>query len=386
MSKLHRNQLLDLVGKYLDHTASAEEVELLEAYWKLFDDAPKPLNGINPEQLSDIEDYLKSNIDMGIEAIEKPAVPLFNYRWRKIAIAAAVATVIFGAGLFFYKNQQKTEPAIVAYANDITPGKKGATLTLANGKKIKLSDASNGELAKEAGLTISKSADGQVVYSAASNDGSSKNKINTLTTAKGETYILSLPDKSKVWMNAASSLIYATALNERGERRVKLTGEAYFEISRDKAHPFIVETDKQEIEVLGTHFNVNAYPDEQVVATALAEGSVSITSGKGRHLLKPGQMALNNGIAVKISTADIENITDWKEGDFNLERINFRMAMRKIARWYDVEVIYDDSVPLDLETGGWISRDKNLSGILKFIEKSGLVHFKVEGRKVYVSR
>jgi transmembrane sensor len=306
--------------------------------------------------------------------------------WPRIAIAAAVATIIFGAGLFYYKQSIKQKQSDqTAYKNDISPGKSGATLTLANGKKIRLDEVVNGKLAEEAGVVITKSANGQLVYEIKDRSGAF-NKINTLSTAKGETYRVRLPDGSVVWLNAASSLTYSPNLTSKGKRRVKLEGEGYFEVAKDKNHPFVVESKGQEVEVLGTHFNVNAYVDEPTVATTLLEGSVKVTAANGNQIIKPGEQAINNGATIKVTEANIENITDWKEGDFFLDRVNFKLAMRKIARWYNVEVVYADDVPDALEAGGWISRKNNLSAVLKSIEKSGIAHFKIEGRTLYVSK
>ena len=305
--------------------------------------------------------------------------------WPRIAAAAAILIAVSSGLIFYLYNGKQNTINTAAYTSDISPGKQGATLTLANGKKIKLSDVNTGELAKEAGVTITKSADGQIIYEI-KNSGLEGNRTNTLSTIEGETYTLTLPDKSKVWLNAASSLTYSASLMERGVRRVKLEGEAYFEISKDKAHPFIVQTAKQEVEVLGTHFNVNSYADEPATATTLLEGSVKVTAGELNQILKPGQQALNTGSAIKVAEVNTENITAWKNGGFALSGDNFKTAMNKIARWYGVEVIYDSSLPDELEAGGWISRNNTLSAVLRLIESSGQVHFKIEGRKVYVSK
>lgn len=306
--------------------------------------------------------------------------------WMRIA-AAAISVMVLGAGLFFYKQNVKQEqPTQIAYKNDIAPGKSGATLTLADGKKIRLDEAINGELAQEAGVVITKSADGQLVYEIT--DRLDKfNKVNTLSTNKGETYKVRLPDGSVVWLNTASSLTYAANLNSSGKRRVKLEGEAYFEIAKDKTHPFVVESKGQEVEVLGTHFNVNTYDHESGIATTLLEGSVKVTSGiNASRIIKPGEQALSDRGSIKVSKANIESTMAWKDGGFALTGDGFKTAMNKIARWYDVEVIYDSSVPDELEAGGWISRNNKLSAVLKLIESGGQVHFKIEGRKVYVSK
>ncbi|RZL98092.1 MAG: FecR family protein, partial [Pedobacter sp.] len=312
--------------------------------------------------------------------------PRVRRLWPRIGIAAAVATIIVSAGIWFYQGSQKDASVQVAVMDDVAPGHQSATLTLASGKKIVLSDAANGELAKEAGVIISKTASGQLIYEI-KDENAESDKINILTTDNGETYQVRLPDGSSVWLNAASTLKYPASFAKLKDRRVELSGEGYFEVAKDKTHPFIVKTAEQEVEVLGTHFNVNAYADEKAIATTLLEGSVKVSSGeKNNKILKPGEQALNKGNTILVKEVDTENITDWKDGDFNLDQVDFRIAMRKIARWYDVEVIYDDNLSNDIQISGWISRSKKLSSVLKFIESSGLVHFKVEGRKVYVSK
>ena len=316
--------------------------------------------------------------------------------WPRFAIAAAVAIIVSGAGLFYFNMNRENKIDQIAYKNDVNPGIQGATLTLASGKKIRLSDTVNGELAKEAGVVITKSDNGKLVYEIMGSERDI-NKMNTLSTANGETYQVRLPDGSLVYLNAASSLTYSANLNEQERRIVRLSGEAFFEIAKltrqstkgsiSKRVPFIVETHNQKVEVLGTHFNVMAYGEEPAVATTLLEGSVKITSQHRNDIvLKPGQQALNSEHDITVSPANFENITDWKEGDFFLNHVNFKTAMRKIERWYNVEMIYDQSVPDDIESGGWISRKRKLSAVLRLIESTGQVRFRVEGRKVYVSR
>jgi len=365
------NEFLNIVEDDLNRDRVQE---LMEEYWKKV---------VSDEVVFFSEDQ-RDRMFTAVFKASQPVEVKNNYKlWlRFTSIAAAVALIVMGIYFFNYNNKTK-ESQSTAYANDVDPGKVGATLTLANGKKISLKDASSGELANEEGISIRKTANGQVVYEIKKKSGAS-DKINTLTTDKGETYTLILPDQSKVWLNAASSLTYSASLNEHGLRKVKLQGEAYFEIFKDKAHPFIVETDEQQIEVLGTHFNVNSYKDEPGIATTLIEGSVKISSGGIQRIIKPGDQALNKSGSITVRQVNLESVMDWKNGDFYLDKVNFKVAMRKIARWYNVEVIYDASITDDMETGGWVSRKSNLSSILKLIESSGLVRFKVEGNKVYV--
>lgn len=307
--------------------------------------------------------------------------------WPKIAIAAAIATLMVSMAIWFFNGKQ-TDPnntENIAYKNDVNPGKQGATLTLAGGKKIRLSDAANGTLAQQSGVTITKTASGQLIYEIKGNDTQSDQE-NTLTTDNGETYQVRLPDGSSVWLNAASTLTYPASFAKQNNRSVELSGEGYFEIAKDKLHPFIVKTGNQQVEVLGTHFNINAYKDEPIVATTLLEGSVKVSTATLSKTIKPGEQAINTGQTINTTQVNLESITDWKDGDFVLSDLSFKAAMRKIARWYDVEVIYDSSVPDELETGGWISRNTKLSEVLTLIEKSGLAQFKIEGKKLYVSR
>ena len=381
---MQKEEFISIADRVSEGLATDHEKQLFLFHLGTFARQNPVWENLAPEFKQQIEDEIKSDIRIkvfGEDQRKSRTVKL----WPRIAvIAAAVALVVFGVHFFNYRNDEHAGSNVLT-AKDITPGTFGATLTLANGKKIKLSDAAQGEIAKEAGISVTKTADGQLVYEIKETSGSA-DKVNTLSTAKGETYVLTLPDKSKVWLNAASSLTYPATLNKRGERRVKLEGEAYFEIFKDKIHPFIVQTGKQEVEVLGTHFNVNSYKDEPGIATTLLEGSVKVKAGGSIRIIKPGEQAINRSGLMEVQKVDVEDLVDWKNGDFYLNHLDFKMAMRKIARWYDMEIIYDETVPDNMESGGWISRGKPLSAVLKSIEASGLVKFKVEGRKIYVRK
>ncbi len=313
--------------------------------------------------------------------------------WKRSAVAAAIAAVIFGGGLrYYYRQSAKTEQRI-AYANDVAPGKQGATLTLANGQRILINDALAGNIASQPGVKIFKTVDGQIVYEVMDQQSGSS-KYNTLTTSLGEQTQVHLPDGSLVFLNAASSLKYPVSFAKSPVRRVSLTGEGYFEISKSFStiggqrtrQSFVVESRGQQVEVLGTHFNINSYTDEAAVATTLIEGSVKVSQGGKDVVLKPGQQAVNSGNAFVVSPVDTESITDWKDGDFYFEHVEFRSVMRKIGRWYNVEVIYDSTVPDNITSNGLISRNNKLSEVLKSIEKAGEVHFRIRGNKVYVTK
>lgn len=386
------NRLDLLLNLYFDQRISAEEKEELWDYVN---------NPVFAERIRARIPDATANVEGGVELSTDSGKRILNFifrhgtseqnqvkrihLWPRIAIAAAVATMVFSAGLFYFANQGIRTDQTTIYTNDVDPGKQGATLTLANGKKILIDDALAGNIASQAGVKISKTKEGQIVYEIADRQ-SGKLEYNTLSTTRGEQTRLRLPDGSLVFLNAASSLHYPTSFVKAARRKVKLTGEGYFEITKDKMHPFVVVTGNQEVEVLGTHFNINAYTEERVVATTLLEGSVKVTANAQQQIIKPGEQAVNSGNAIQVEPVDVESVVDWKDGDFYLNNVDFRVAIRKIARWYDLDVVYDASVPVGIESTGYISRTNKLSAVLKLIEKSGQVHFKVEGRKLYISR
>jgi len=303
--------------------------------------------------------------------------------WYQVAATAAVGLIV--AGLFYFNQQQpagKPVGAEVVYTNDIAPGKLGATLTLANGKKIDLSVAANGLIADQEGVSISKTSDGKLVYTI-KDSNSSIQEFNTLSTVNGQQYEVILPDGSKIWLNAASTLTYPANFAKLNKRKVELNGEAYFEVAKDKSRPFIVRTDRQEVEVLGTHFNVNSYRNEDAIKTTLLEGSVRVSDSKSQKVLLPGQQSLLTDDALRISKVDVDEAVAWKNGDFIFKNEEFNTILRQIARWYNVEIVNSKHRP-DLRLSGTISKSKHLSTVLKALEVTGEIKFKIEGKRVTV--
>lgn len=384
----------ELIAAYLREDISASQLEELNAWLAESEVNRAFITRINKEK--ELSEQLKAFNDVNEDALwdktmsrlkQKPMVKrvLFNrFPVYKIA-AAAIILLTLSFSLYFFKEKRRNS---ISYTNDIAPGKIGATLTLSNGKKIRLATTLNGEIAKESGISIAKNSAGELVYQIQENSTANKG-INTLSTAKGETYIIILPDQSKVWMNAASTLTYATSLNDHGVRHVKLDGEAYFEITKDKAHPFIVESNGQQVEVLGTHFNVNSYKDEESLKTTLLEGSVRVSSLRGTKQtqdLKPGQQS-SLSVTGNVEVADVETelFTAWKDNKFIFDNSDIKSVMRIVQRWYNVDVVYVGQLPDD-DFGGKVSRFDNVSSILRILESTGGVHFKIEGRKIYVSK
>lgn len=368
-------ELFDLIGqeKIDEEILSSLDLELAET---------DPLSPYDQKRWNLIFEKIKDDT----AAIEADVIPekKSSSIFLRACVAAAIVVMILGAGLFYFSKMDKDQIAQSAYANDVPPGKRGATLTLANGNKIRLSDVANGELARQANVEISKTADGQVVYKMIGLN-SAPNVINTLSTERGETYILTLPDKTQVWLNAASSLTYSATLNEHGVRSVKLEGEAYFQVAKDKSHPFTVESKGQLVEVLGTHFNINSYEEEKSVKTTLLEGSVKVRAGLKQQILKAGEQSIlaNNKLISRV--ANIEETIAWKNGDFIFERENIESIMRKLQRWYNIEVDFQGEIPKQIFYAR-ISRSQNISAVLNALEEAEGVHFKVEGRRVTVTK
>jgi len=367
-----------LIERYNNGTLSKEERAMLESWYISEVRSNKNYQGLE-ENLAKLD----QNFMHIIGAEEKKGIKL----WPRVAVAASFFAVL-GLSLYFYnsKSPDKLEQANVELA-DIDPAGNKAYLTLGNGKRIALTGASNGTIAEQANVKITKTADGQLVYVIAENNSgaSSKLEYNTIETPNGGRYEIALPDGTHVWMNAASSLKYPASFASLKERRVELQGEAYFQVAKDKQHPFIVKTAQQEVKVLGTHFNINSYADEPEVRTTLLEGSVNVSNLKSKNskILKPGQQATVNGNDLKVSGADVDQALSWKNGDFVFVGEDLKAVMRQVARWYDVEIEYQGNINSS-GVVSTISRTKKLSQVLKALQINQGIHFKVEGRRVLV--
>lgn len=298
------------------------------------------------------------------------------YSWLS---AAAAAILISGLVIYFSSDKSLEQQAETA---NLQPGKNKAELTLANGSHISLDDAADGNLTKEAGVQITKTKDGQLLYTV-TDAGAPANARNTIKTPYGGQYMVILPDQSKVWLNAGSSLNYPVSFANAKTRNVNLTGEAYFEIAKDKMHPFVVKTAKQEVKVLGTFFNINSYADEPATLTTLLEGSVSVSSTTAHHILKPGEQSMLTSQGIEVAAANTEEVMAWKNGYFRFNDEKLESVMRKIARWYDVEIEFEGEISEE-EYNGKISRYKNIAQVLEMLSETNTVHFKINGRRILV--
>ncbi len=388
---MDKQQIIVLHEKYL--VGRLTEMELLEWQSILRDAQHEPLlkelmRGTWEElHFRTLTDVSANTATQMFNAIVAPAKVVKMYSplalWKRIALTAAIVLIAFVTSLYFYNRQEKqVQPA---YAADHAPGVNGATLTLAGGKQIDLNKANDGALAAEAGVTITKTADGQLVYSV-NNSSAQAGSMNTLSTTLGQTYMVILPDQTKVWLNAASQLRYPASFNGLAKREVDLTGEAYFEVSKTNI-PFIVKTATQEIEVLGTHFNVNSYSTEEPVRTTLLEGSVKVTAkaaSKETVTLKPGQEASLLASRLRVKDVEATYAVAWKNGYFMFNSESLEEIMERLSRWYQVKVIFEDEQLKRQTFFGTVSRFENISKVLRMLEKTKEVAFEIEENQVKV--
>ncbi|MDB5109458.1 MAG: FecR family protein [Mucilaginibacter sp.] len=376
-----------LFEKYMAGNATPEELSILMAHKDDF-------------ELADISAYERTNND---EVVEKRILDKLNEstghaRIRKISgvrwFAAASVLILFSVGIVLWQGYHNKQSLQLLQAkkstNDVGPGTDKAILTLTNGKKIILNDADNGTLIKQGNITIKKQKNGIVQYMVSASAGQGAHKdgettgLNTITTPRGGEYHIVLPDGSKVWLNAASSIKFPTVFAAH-ERKIELTGEAYFEVAKNKEKPFKVKFNDQEVEVLGTHFDIKAYSDDPDTKTTLLEGSVKISRNNIKQILAPGQQAVSDASSkgFNIQKANIQEVMAWKNGYFMFNSLSIQSIMKQASRWYDVDVVYQGNMT-DKEYGGRISKYKNISELLKNLELTGTIHFKIEGRRVTV--
>jgi ferric-dicitrate binding protein FerR (iron transport regulator) len=461
---MKETEALALLKKFKAGNCTKKELAALESWYLQWN---TEANSLSEESLMQLKEEMWAALPEEVK--EKNGESKTVKLWPRIAAAAAIFLVV-GAGLFFYTSYYASHNPessrhlddrrdLLNYANDISPGKNTATITLANGSTIVLSDAKTGVVVGAESLTYN---DNSLVQGASGTHfsgplkGDQKNTaplstpssgvegvhspgakdMLTASTPRGGTYQITLPDGTKVWLNAASSLKFPSTFKELKNRKVELTGEGYFEVAKDKAHPFIVATSKQEVEVLGTHFNINSYADEPNTKTTLLEGSVRVfpssllpapssrgkrsdenralrelsaakslghatsrdlsyrrddgasrNNGTGRNdvTLKPGQQSINIGKQITVNEVNAELAVAWKNGNFSFVNQPIEAVMKSIARWYNVEVVYEGQIP-DISINAAISRNRSISQVLKMMEKTKEVKFRLEERKVYVSR
>ncbi|WP_222538136.1 FecR family protein [Pedobacter polysacchareus] len=376
---MEKHEYVLLFEKHLAGKTSPEEEQLLKDHQDDFDLREFPWEESAMGSKTEIKQALYRKLQKDIH----PTVtkPLYYKRWT---VAAAIL-IICSLGLYYTKVQQKAAVG-APLASRITAGGHKAVLTLSDGSEVTLNDTGTLDPIKDGLATISNNNEGILVYHpvARASAGQAENPMNTISIPRGGQYQVVLPDGTKVWLNAASSLSFPTDFSGL-ERRVQLKGEAYFEVAKNTKMPFKVEVKGMSVKVLGTHFNVMAYDDEQQINTTLLEGSVEVASSKKVQILKPGEQATlkKSDGTMNVNAVNTAEFLAWKNGSFMFTDENIETIMRKIARWYDVEVIYKGNLS-DKVFAGSISKEEDISEVLKMLELTGTIHFKVEGRRVIV--
>jgi transmembrane sensor len=404
------NEIRELAARWMDGTITPAEKARFDAWYNALDFSTLELPdhwAAGPEEISaHILQKLQTSL---CETKGEPVSPMaqghelahvHDFRRSRRWVAAASVLLLIGAGsyFFYFRNKDAGAPGQTAgqmLARDVAPGRYGAVLTLAGGARIVLDSAGNGHIATQGGSQVLMQ-NGAVVYEknsaapataaheATAIDPAAAIVYNTMTTPRGRQFRVVLPDGSGVWLNAASTLRYPTAF--AGDRRtVELSGEAYFEIAKDERKPFVVSARGMHVQVLGTAFNLMAYPDETVVNTTLVTGAVRVVTDKGSLVLNPDQQASLQDSAggFTVSKPNLKEVLAWKEGRFRFDGAKITTIMRQIARWYDVDIEYSGEIPSN-EFNGSISRAEYARKILDALERTGNVHFNLEGRKIIV--
>jgi len=405
---MEKNISVEVIERYLSGNCTPDEIREVYQWFRSFDNTPESLVGLRDDEKEIVKEKLFAQITSeinynsnivklditsvnrqqskeGIDDTQKDSKRKTYRLWPKIIAAASVILIISFSLYFILPARYQIIPEVAKVKlHDIPPGGNNAVLTLANGSKIILNNAKKGLITQQGNVKVSKTTDGQLVYKANSDDAALGNaKFNTINTPKGGQYQVILPDGTKVWLNALSYLKFPANFSGR-TRQVEISGEAYFEVARNPAKPFIVKSSRAEITVLGTHFNVNDYPDEAFSKTTLLEGSVKIKGKQAVGTLKPGDQALLNESDEMNIAADvnIKEAVAWKNGIFEFTRADITSIMRQAARWYDINIIYTGQ-PNHVLYRGRISRNVNLSEMLTMIKYMG-VNYTLDGKNLII--
>lgn len=397
---MNRKQFIHILKKYQNGTATRQEKRFIEAYYDLFE--------AKKEELTDdsiLEDDMLNDMWLRLkDKKEKGKVKIKRWQSRSMRMAAAIlALVMFGGALWYvaayYSRYNKTDLSKTTASNlidSIVPGGNKAVLTLANGKEVVLDSVQVGSSMQQGNANIRKLSNGRLIYKAAPRQTVAGNvphpiQYNTLRTPRGGQYQVVLPDGSKVWLNAESAIRFPTVFSG-SKRTVAISGEAYFEVAKQADKPFIVKADGMNIEVLGTQFNVAAYGESKAIKATLSEGAVRVgRQGDDEKMqyvqLKPGEQASLDRMEgdLQVKPVNLEAALAWKNGLFYFEDTNIKTIMSEISRWYNVNVIYDATSLEDKNFSGVVSRYGKVGALLKRLELTGTVHFRIEGRTIVVT-
>lgn len=364
--------LKELIHRYNNGQCSSDEMALIESWYMKLDLGSPDLTEAQIAEIAELQ-CLKPKIST-------TRIPLFKW------VSAAAALLLISLLMWTYWQRPAAPPVTQSMAKeDARPGSNRAILSLANGRKIELDENTTSDLIVQQDIHVQNNSGGSIVYTTKNGVLPSANKTekNTMSTPRGGQYRLTLSDGTRVWLNAASSITYPVYFGH-SKREVTVTGEVYFEVNHNGS-PFIVSSRNQQIEVLGTKFNINDYNDEPYTKTTLLEGSVAVKIGNKKQLLRPGQQAIVTEQSIETTAVDLESEIAWKEGDFVFNRRPVKELMKDIARWYDVQLDYTGYNERGDTFTGAISRSRNLSAAIKMLEKTNSIKFHIADKRLYVT-
>lgn len=375
-----RNRLQKLARKYLKGNLTASEQQEFDE-WFLSDDTNETILETDLTPLEH-KQLMLARIHSQAGIIQKEAKR--RRLWPSMAAAASIILILSSGAFLLFRDKPATKQT-VQMVHDVAPGGNKAILTLANGEKVQLNGTQNGFVANQGGVTIAKQADGELSYTGDPAATASVELFNTVQTPRGGKYKLVLADGTIAILDAASSIRYPVAF-KGNERSVQVTGQVYFEVVHDERKPFKVSVKGQVVEDLGTIFNINAYDDEPVIKTTLVEGSIGLRTSSRYVILKPGQQAVNSAGSpvTKVVDVDVEEALAWKNDNFLFNNEPLESVMRKISRWYDVDIQYQKGFNLKESYLGSLTRYSNVSQVLKVLEITGEVRFEIAGKTIRV--
>jgi transmembrane sensor len=372
----------ELLQKYQSGNCSDSENELIESWYKQLVDTGEWQWSKDEKEM--MEKMIEARINKQINGTLPQKVFYLKPRFQWWA-AASVIFLLAGFSYFTLSNKKTIQGQVAKVShNDVkAPQSNIATITLSNGQKVNLDSVGNGALAVQGNVKLIKLANGKIAYQQSSGEVITKIEYNTLSNPRGSKVInMSLADGSKVWLNAGSSLTYPVSFIGN-ERKVSVTGEAYFEVAHDASRPFIVNNGTMDVRVLGTHFNVNSFKDDgNDIKVTLLEGSVKIENGNATGILKPGQQGVVTSDVKVLDNVNLDQVMAWKNGYFQFDNASLQNVLKEISRWYDVDVVYEGKNQPRVFMGE-MQRDLNLTEVLKILQMNK-VHFKIAAKELRI--
>ena len=381
---MEEHEYIKLFEKHLSGKTTAEEEQLIKDHRDEFELLDLPWDSMSMGDQAKIKARLQTDLKTHMEPVPKKYIT--HRFWYAAAALLLVSSFAVYFSVDFGRFEKPIAQVIESSTKTISPGASKAILTLSDGGQVSLDEDGTERTIQEGDAIISNKKAGLLVYNGLeSGEKEVANTYNTLSVPRGGKYDVILSDGTKVWLNAASSLRFPTTFSG-SERKVFVTGEAYFEVAKNADMPFRVEANGTAVRVLGTHFNIMAYEDEEVITTTLLEGSVEILNNSAKSVLKPGYQASvqKSSGQISIGRVNTAQFVAWKEGQFVFNDDGIEAIMRKLSRWYDIEVSYNKGNLSDKYFTGTISRYESISEVLSMLELTGTIQFKISGRRITV--